>query len=140
MCVLPFAYQNILSERWEKQLFFIQEWDYPWGVFRIKNDYYDETSTDERPFTLSSIEPFVPCEYEDISESELQNSCHPTTFWILHKNEKIGIMTPYGYTDAIYDSVELDHTEMAFVLYKGNDSVKLSYFEVGQAESLEASL
>lgn len=42
------------------------------GVFRIKNDYYDETSTDERPFTLSSTEPFVPCEYEDISESELQ--------------------------------------------------------------------
>ena len=49
-------------------------------------------------------------------------------------------MTPYGYVDAIYDSVELDHTEMAFGLYKGNDSVKLSYFEVGQAESLEASL
>ena len=71
-CVLPFAYQNILSERWEKQLFFIQEWDYLWGMFRINNDYYDETSTDERPFTLSSIEPFVPCEYEDISESELQ--------------------------------------------------------------------
>ena len=49
-------------------------------------------------------------------------------------------MTLYGYTDALYDSVELDHTEMAFVLYKGNDCVKLSYFEVGQAESLETSL
>lgn len=73
VCVLPFAYQNILSERWGKQLFFIQEWDYLWGVFRIKNDYYDETSTDVRPFTLSSIEPFVPCEYEDISESELHH-------------------------------------------------------------------
>lgn len=140
VCALPFAYQNILTERWEKQLFFVQGWDDLWGVFRIKNDYYDETSTDEKPFTLCSIEPFVPCEYDNISESELQDSCHPTTFWILHKDEKIGIMTPYGYVDAIYDSVELDHTEMAFVLYKGNDSVKLSYFEVGQAESLDASL
>ena len=49
-------------------------------------------------------------------------------------------MTPYGYTDAIYDSVELGHRRITIKLYKGNDSVKLSYFEVGQAESLEASL
>ena len=81
---------------------------------------------------LVSMKILVKMNYKD--------SRHPTTFWILHKNEKIGIMTPHGYTDAIYDSVELGHTEMAFVLYKGNDSVKLSYFEVGQAESLEASL
>lgn len=33
-------------------------------------------------------------------------------------------MTPYGYTNAIFDSVELDHMEMAFILFNGNDSVK----------------
>lgn len=140
VCALPFAYQNILTERWERQLFFVQGWDDLWGVFRIKNDYYDKNSTTDTPFTICSIEPFAPCEYDDISEGELQDTCHPSTFWILHKNEKIGIMTPYSYTDAIFDSVELDHVEMAFTLFNGNGSVKLSYFEVGQPFAVESIL
>lgn len=135
VCALSPVYQNILTERWDKQLFFVQNWDDRWGVFRIRNDYFDSDSSDEKPFYLRSIEPFVPCDFDDISESELFDSCHPTTFWVLHKEDKIGIMTPYGYTDAIYDSVELDHVEMTFTLHSENNSVRLSYFEVGRNES-----
>lgn len=127
ICALPFDFQNIITERWGKRLFFVQDWDGNWGVYRIINNLHNWG------ISIPSIEPFVPLEYDAISEAELHDTCAPITYWILHKDDKIGIMTEFAYTLAVFNSVQPIHEDLAFCFVKGDKHIKLDYYDIEQA-------
>ncbi|MDO5396179.1 MAG: hypothetical protein Q4F07_09500 [Bacteroidales bacterium] len=131
VCVLPFKFQNIITERWNKKLFFVQGRDEKWGAYRILNNF-DNVSF-ESVINILSIEPFVPLEYDAISEAELEDTCAPITYWILHKDDKIGIMTEFAYTPAVFDFIKPIHEDWAFCFVKGNKHIKLDYYDIERA-------
>lgn len=132
VCALPFKFQNIITERWEKRLFFVQDRDSNWGTYRIINNFHNG-----RPFksaiSIPSIEPFVPLEFDTISEAELEDTCAPVTYWILHKDDKIGIMTESSYTPAIFDSIQPIHEDWDFLFVKDDKRIRLGYHEIERA-------
>lgn len=131
ICALPFDFQNIITERWEKRLFFVQDWDDMWGVYKIVSKFYNSSVVPA--VSIPSIEPFVPVEYDAISEAELEDSCAPTPYWVLHKDDKIGIVTEFAYVPAVFDSIQPIHEEMEFYFVKGDKSIKLSYYDIERA-------
>lgn len=131
ICVLPFDFQNIITERWEKRLFFVQNHDSKWGAYRIVNNLHNESF--KWSISIPSIEPFVPLEFDAISEAELEDTCAPVTYWIIHKDDKIGIMTEFAYTPAVFDSIQPIHEDLAFCFVKGDRHIKLDYYDIEQA-------
>lgn len=129
VCVLPFDFQNIITERWEKRLFFVQGRDEKWGAYRNIGEFYIHKPATSMP----SIEPFVPLEYDSISEAELEYTCAPITYWILHKDDKIGVMTEFAYTTAVFDYIQPIHEELEFCFVRGDKSIKLSYYDIEYA-------
>lgn len=129
VCVLPFKYNNIIMERWNNELFFVQDKEENWGVNRIVNQLYDDSFVP--PVVIPSIEPFVPCEFDAISEGELHATCSSVPYWVLHKGDKFGVMTPHGYTPAIFDAIHPNHKDAGFCFIVGDTFRKMNYFDIG---------
>lgn len=128
ICALPFDFQNIITERWGKRLFFVQDWDGKWGVYRIVSNISQCLT-----ISIPSIEQFVPLEYDAISEAELYDTCAPITYWILNKDDKIGVMTEFAYTPAVFDFIKPIHEDCAFCFVKGDRHIKLDYYDIERA-------
>lgn len=128
VCVLPFKFQNIITEHWNKKLFFVQGRDSKWGAYRILNNF-DNVSF-ESVINILSIEPFVPLEYDVISEAELEDTCAPTPYWVIHKDDKIGIMTEFAYTPAVFDFIKPIHEDCEFCFVKGDKRIRLGFYDI----------
>ena len=126
----PFKYNNIVTERWERQLYFVQDNESSrWGVLR-----YHKVSTrggrlrvgifDTSVWVLDEL---LPCIADEIFEDEICTDCSPTLFWAFRKADKYGIITPFGHTEPVFDSYETDWENCQFILRKGDKTVRMSY-------------
>lgn len=101
-----FQYSAIIPERWERHLFFVQDKEtMKWGALSVAYPFLHV-----KPYKdcLPVLETLMPPIADEIYEDELTTEDHPTTFFVTQKDDKIGILTPSGYSDIIYDSYEAD--------------------------------
>lgn len=114
--IKDFRYNTIITELWEQRLFFVQDRETKkWGALQIKHPFLNRKHyNDSRP----SLEPLMPPIADEIYEDELITEGEPTTFFMIRRGDKIGILTDFGYSDIIYDSYETDNTKCAFRLIR----------------------
>lgn len=129
ICALSFEFKNIITERCGKRLFFVQGRDRKWGTYRIINNFHNGRHY-KSSISLPSIEPFVPLEFDAISEAELEDTCSPVTYWILHKDDKIGVMTEFAYTPAVFDFIKPIHEDCEFCFVKGDKRIRLGFYDI----------
>lgn len=127
----PFKYNNIITERWERQLYFVQDNETSrWGVLR-----YHRVSTNRgvrRAGILNTsvfvLDNLLPCIADEIFEDEICTDCSPTLFWVFRKADKYGIITTFGHTEAVFDSYETDWQHCQFILHNGDKTIRMTYF------------
>lgn len=113
-----FQYNAIIPERWERRLFFVQDKKtMKWGVLSVA---YPILHVKPYKDCLPLLETLMPPIADEIYEDELTTEGHPTTFFVTQKDGKIGILTPYGYSDIIYDSYEADSAKCTFRLIRND--------------------
>lgn len=125
MMITPFKYQAVIAERWGHRLYFVQSKDTgKWGALR----YGIETPPkDIRNLFHSApgLTELLPMEYDELYEDEICTDCSPTLFWVFRKGDKLGILTDFGHTEAIYDGYDTDWENLSFTLYRdGNPTIK----------------
>ena len=109
-----FQYSAIIPERWNRHLYFVQDKETKkWGTLVITYPIH------KQPY-LPLLETLMPPIADDIYEDELITECEPTTFFMTHIDDKIGILTPFGYSDIIYDRYEVDNAECTFRLIRND--------------------
>lgn len=113
-----FQYNVIIPERWERRLFFVQDKKtMKWGVLSVAYPFLHV-----KPYKdcLPLLETLMPPIADEIYEDELTTEDHPTTFFVTQKDDKIGILTPSGYSDIIYDRYETDNAKCTFRLIRND--------------------
>ena len=113
-----FKYCAIIPERWERRLFFVQEKEtMKWGALSVVYPFIHV-----KPYEncLPLLETLMPTIADEIYEDELTAEDHPMTFFMTRRNGKIGILTPFGYSDIIYDSYEVDNAKCTFRLIQND--------------------
>lgn len=119
--ITDFQYNAIIPERWERRLFFVQDKEtMKWGALEIRYPFLHK-----RPYKdcLPLLEALMPPIADAIYEDELITEDEPTTFFMTQRNDKIGILTSFGYSEIIYDSYEADNIKCTFRLIR-NDRKK----------------
>lgn len=113
-----FQYNAIIPERWERHLFFVQDKKtMKWGALSIAYPFLHV-----KPYKdcLPVLKTLMPTIADEIYEDELTTENHPTTFFMTQRDNKIGILTPSGYSDIIYDSYGADNTKCTFRLSRND--------------------
>lgn len=113
-----FQYNAIIPERWERRLFFVQDKKtMKWGVLSVAYPFLHV-----KPYKdcLPLLETLMPPIADEIYEDELTAEDHPMTFFMTQSDGKIGILTPFGYSDIIYDSFEADNAKGTFRLIRND--------------------
>jgi hypothetical protein len=106
-----FRYSSIIVERWGEGLFFVQDAESgKWGAL---HEAHDMTRRSENMYKLEVLLPPIA---DDIYEDELMEPCASHPFWMIRCGEKVGILTPFGCTEMIYDTYEVDGEEFLFKL------------------------
>lgn len=88
-----------------------------WGALEITYPFLHK-----RPYKdcLPLLKTLMPPIADNIYEDELTTEDHPTTFFMTQRNGKIGILTPFGYSDIIYDRYETDNAKCTFRLIRND--------------------
>lgn len=111
-----FKYNTIIPERWDRRLFFVQDRETKeWGALQIKYPFLNRKHCNN---SLPLLEPLMPPIADEIYEDELITEEEPTTFFMIRRGDKIGILTDFGYSDIIYDSYEVDNSKCSFKLIR----------------------
>lgn len=115
-----FKYQNILIERWEHEFYFVQSKETgKWGALEHSFEYSSKFDVRgrKRPHFVKVLKEALPCDYDEIYEDEICTDCSPTLFWVFRQGDKLGILTKFGHTEAIYDGYETDCVNAGYTLY-----------------------
>lgn len=113
-----FKYNAIIPERWERKLFFIQDKaTRQWGALEISHPFCHTTHCSG---SLPLLQPLMPPIADEIYEDELMTDDEPLTFFVIRREDKIGILTRFGYSDIAFDSYEADSTKCTFRLIRHN--------------------
>ena len=113
-----FQYNAIIPERWERRLFFVQDRETKkWGALRITYPFLRRKPCKG---CLPLLETLMPPVADDIYEDELITEEEPTLFFVTQRDDKIGILTDFGYSDIVYDSYEADNTKCTFRLIRND--------------------
>jgi hypothetical protein len=117
-----FDYSSIIPERWGANLFFVQDANSKkWGVLSIDNNRRNVSP--DTAFIKTSI--LMPPIADDIYEDQMLSDCSSTTFWMTRCGDKVGILTPHGYTDIIYNTYEDNPADYSFRLIRRDGDSKL---------------
>ena len=111
-----FQYNAIIPERWERSLFFVQDRETKkWGALKVTYPFLHK-----KPYgdCLPLLETLMLPIADDIYEDELITEKEPTLFFMTQRDDKIGILTDFGYSDIVYDSYEADNTKCTFRLIR----------------------
>lgn len=109
-----FKYETIIPERWDKEIFFVQDSKtHKWGAL---STYSSHTNMDISYIRLGGIKEIMPCIAEEIFENQLITECAPTLFFITRIGDKIGILTPFGYSKIEYDNYDVNYENMTFCM------------------------
>ena len=126
----PFIFQDIILERWEHAFYFVQSKETrKWGALKFIN----ERTSNIRPWRrknnqwVRALKMALPLDFDEIYEDEILTDCSPTLFWVVRKNDKLGILTPYHHTEAIYDGYDTDWQKCSFKLYRNEVVTELPY-------------
>lgn len=120
-----FIYNKILPERWEHSIYFVQDKEtLKWGALRVA---YPQTNGLKGKFPhVPMLKQLMPPIAEEIYEDELMTDCAPTLFWMTRIDEKVGILTPHGYSKIIYDKYVPNPEEWNFrLIQNGKKRAKL---------------
>lgn len=126
----PFIYKDIILERWEHEFYFVQSKETgKWGALKFARTYSNDWDIDKkkRPHWIYILDEPLPVEYDEIYEDEICTDCSPTLFWVFRKGDKLGILTPYNCSEAVYDGYDPDWEECSFTLYKNGEKTKMNY-------------
>lgn len=116
-----FRYLAIFPERWGTNLFFVQDANSKkWGALRIESRCRDSL----QPATIK-ISVLMPAIADDIYEDQMLTDCEPTVFWMIRCGNKVGILTPHGYTDINYDTYEDNPEDFSVKLIRKDGSSRL---------------
>lgn len=114
----PFKYNVVIPERWERQLFFVQDKEtLKWGALRVVYPFLNGKRYKDK---LPLLETLMPAIADEIYEDELMTEEEPTIFFMTQRGDKVGILTNFGYSDIIYDSYEADDGECTFRLIRND--------------------
>lgn len=126
-----FIYNAVIPEHFEHSIYFVQDKKtLKWGALVVKYPSIN-TECSKRRSSLSHIDipvitELMPPIADEIYEDELMTDCSPTLFWMTRVGNKIGILTPHGYSKIIYDAYETLDNEYLFRLTRnGCKRVKL---------------
>lgn len=116
-----FIYHAILPERFEHSIYFVQDKNtLKWGALVVKypsiNAEYLKKRSSLSRIGIPLITELMPPIADEIYEDELMTDCSPTLFWMTRVGDKIGILTPFGYSKIIYDAYEPLDNEYMFRL------------------------
>ena len=116
-----FIYNAILPERFEQSIYFVQDKQtLKWGALVVKypsiNAEYLKMRSSLSRIGIPLITELMPPIADEIYEDELMTDCSPTLFWLIRVGDKIGILTPFGYSKIIYDTYETLDNEYMFRL------------------------
>lgn len=110
-----FQYSAIIPELWERRLFFVQDKEtMKWGALSVIYPFLHIKDC------LPLLKTLMPPISDEIYEDELTAEDHPMTFFMTQRDGKIGILTPFGYSDIIYDSFEADNAKGTFRLIRND--------------------
>ncbi len=113
-----FQYNAIIPERWERRLFFVQDREtQKWGALKITHPFLNKKYYND---CLPLLESLMPPIADEIYEDELITEDKPTLFFMTQRDDKIGILTDFGYSDIVYDSYEADNTKCTFRLIRND--------------------
>lgn len=121
--VTDFKFQKIIPERWYYNIYFVQEIEtLKWGALKV------ECPSTMKPKRLWSdiplIKEIMPPIVDEIFEDEILVECSCFIFYMLVKDDKIGILNDKEYTDITYDYYVVDAQNMKINLYCGNECKK----------------
>lgn len=123
-CVLmtEFRYNAIISERWERKLFFVQDKNtMKWGALR--SICQATNNRQNARIYLTTVESVMPCIADEIYEDEFMVDDPeemPSLFFMLQAGNKVGILTDFGYSNIIYDTYETDDSKCSFRLIRND--------------------
>lgn len=129
----PFIYNDIILERWEHKFYFVQSKETgKWGALKFARIYSNDWDMDKnkRPHWIYVLVEAIPVEYDEIYEDEICTDCSPTLFWVFRKRDKLGILTPWHHSEAIYDGYDTDWENCSFTLYKDGEKTKMDYSDL----------
>lgn len=111
--VTDFIYAAIIPERWEHSVYFVQDKaTLKWGALGLA--YPNCNLINRKIERVPLLKQIMPPIADEILEDELQGDCAPTVFWMTRISDKIGILTPYGYSDIKYDTYKTDDENFLF--------------------------
>ena len=126
----PFIFQNIILERWEHKFYFVQSKETgKWGALKYETEFSCLNPRKLRN-RVRILKDFLPVEYDEIYEDEILTDCSPTLFWVFRKGDKLGILTPFNHTEAIYDGYDTDWEECSFNLYRSGAVTEVTKYGV----------
>lgn len=111
--VKDFIYSAIIPERWEGAMYFVQDRaTMKWGALGVE---YPQTNISKHTYPgIPLLVEVMPPIADEIFGDELLGDCAPTCFWMTKTGDKVGILTPYGYTEIKYDTYETDDERFLF--------------------------
>lgn len=114
-----FVYNAIIPERWGSSLFFVQcRKTMKWGVITIDCPILNIYSRFKD--RLAGITILMPSIADEIYEDELMTEEIPIPIYMIRIDNKVGILTDYGYSDIIYDTYKTDDNKMTFKLIRND--------------------
>lgn len=117
-----YCYNAIMPERWERNMFFVQDNNtMKWGVLRVLMQY-TSVKTRNRQY-LVTIESLMPCIADDIYEDKFMVDDPdemPSLLFMLRIGNKVGVLTDYGYSPIIYDTYDTDSRNCSFRLIRND--------------------
>lgn len=116
-----FIYNAVITERFEHSIYFVQDKKtLKWGALVVKYPSINAECSKRRSslsrIDIPAITELMPPIADEIYEDELMTDCSPTLFWMTRVGNKIGILTPHGYSKIIYDAYETLDNEYLFRL------------------------
>lgn len=120
--ITDFQYNAILPERWEQRMFFVQDKEtMKWGALATK--YLPPNWSHRCQNSLPTLVTCMPPIADEIYEDELLTDEDSTIFFMTRKGNKVGILTPFGYSDIVYDSYVDDPEDYSFRLIRDGNTV-----------------
>lgn len=124
-----FIYSNIIPERWEHTIFFVQdEGTKLWGAMSVECPILNIN----RRFRdrLCRIEQIMPTIADEIYEDSLTIGDDELSIFMTRKGDKIGILTDFGYSRIEYDTYETKYDSHAIRLirYDRKRAKRVDYF------------
>ena len=130
--ITDFRYNAIVPERWERNIFFVQDVEtMKWGALR---KMWSRTNCMLRSgHRLMTLEEVMPCIADEIYEDELlveDPEEMPSLFFMTRVEDKVGILTDFGYSPIIFDTYEADTDDCSYRLIRKdrNEIVKADWW------------